>query len=51
MGQMDRAFATFEEYDGLFGLAPDAAAYNALLYATARSRQPSCMHTTSWKLY
>ena len=38
---MDRAFATFQEYTALFGLAADTAAHNALLYATARSKQPA----------
>ena len=37
MGQLDRAFASFQEYTALFGLTADTAAYNALLYATARS--------------
>jgi hypothetical protein len=41
MGQPDRAYATFQEYHALFGLTCDTAAHNALLYATARSKQPS----------
>ena len=36
MGQLDRAYATFQEYTALFGLTADTAAFNALLYATAR---------------
>ena len=39
--QVDRAFATFQEYTALFGLVADTAAHNALLYATARSKQPA----------
>jgi hypothetical protein len=40
MGQLDRSFATFQEYKSLFGLDPDLHSYNALLMAAARSRMP-----------
>ena len=36
--QLDRAFATFEDYGPVFGLRHDAAACNALLLACLRSR-------------
>lgn len=36
-GQMDRAFATFEDYQGLFGISNDLESCNALLFAINRS--------------
>lgn len=36
--QLDRAFATFEDYGPVFGLAHDTAVCNALLMACVRSR-------------
>jgi Pentatricopeptide repeat domain len=39
--RLDRAFAAFEEYSGLFRLTKDVTTYNALLYAVARSKQPN----------
>lgn len=38
MGQIDRAFATFQEYQTLFNLTPDVHAFNALLWAGASFR-------------
>ena len=40
-GQIDRAFATFQEYEDLFGYRKSVATFNALLFATVRSKQPS----------
>ena len=48
MGQLDRAYATFQEYTALFGLTADTAAYNALLYATARSAPLQLAHSHPW---
>jgi hypothetical protein len=41
MGQLDRSFATFQEYHTVFGLIPNIHAYNALLCATALSKSPN----------
>jgi hypothetical protein len=41
MGQIDRAFATFQEYEDLFGYKNSVVTFNALLFATVRSKQPS----------
>ena len=41
MGQLDRSFATFQEYHTVFGLIPDLHAYNALLAATSLSKSPN----------
>jgi hypothetical protein len=39
-GHVDRAFATFGEYESLFGSVPDKHAYNALLWSVAKTRGP-----------
>lgn len=36
-GQLDRAFATFEDYQGVFGISNDLESCNALLFAIDRS--------------
>ena len=41
MGQLDRSFATFQEYHTVFGLIPDLHAYNALLAAISLSKIPN----------
>ena len=41
LNQLDRAFATFQEYRSLFGHKQDIHAFNALLQAIAYSRFPS----------
>lgn len=38
VGGVDRAFATFAEYDKVFGLSHDIHSYNALLLATSKHR-------------
>jgi len=38
MGQIDRAFATFQEYESLFDMKYDLHSYNALLWASAKHR-------------
>lgn len=45
---LDRAFATFQEYDVLFGLGqPTRSTYNALLYAVSSSPSPSALNMLS----
>jgi Pentatricopeptide repeat domain len=40
-GTVDRAFATFQEYQTLFSVRPDVVSYNALLCAAAHTRAPT----------
>ena len=46
-GNLDRAFATFQESQGMFQIQPDIFSYNALLYATSRARNPSVINLLS----
>lgn len=46
-GNLDRAFATFQESQSMFMKKHDIFAYNALLFATARSRNPSVINLLS----
>jgi len=41
ISQVDRAFATFHEFESHFGTKPDLHSYNALLHAAAKSRYPT----------
>lgn len=43
VGGIDRAFATFAEYDKVFGLTHDVHSYNSLLLAMSKHRHPNVL--------
>lgn len=47
VGGVDRAFATFAEYDKVFGLNHDIHSYNALLFATSKFRNSKVLSMLS----